>query len=176
MTSTVQAQTNDTQTNTESTNKTTLVDINNPNNSALSLDTALRSQNELESIQQSTNDIEAKEYQNKLSAWKEKQAALWEALPKGKFTINASAYTAAADECGKSDGVTASGVKVKEKRTLACPANMPFGTKISIEGMGVYTCEDRGSAIVDNHVDIYVATKTEAFAFGRKTLNAEIIQ
>ena len=32
-------------------------------------------------------------------------------LPKGDFTINASAYTAAADECGKSDGITASGRK-----------------------------------------------------------------
>src|SRR4030042_3923962 len=32
-------------------------------------------------------------------------------LPKGSFIANASAYTAAADECGKSDGITASGAK-----------------------------------------------------------------
>ena len=67
-----------------------------------------------------------------LNRWKQKQAHLWKTLPKEKFTINASAYTAAADECGKSDGITASGLKVVEKRTLACSPSFPFRTKISI--------------------------------------------
>ena len=96
-------------------------------------------------------------------------------LPEGKFTINASAYTAAADECGKSDGVTASGLKVKENRTIACPPAFPFGTKLNIDGMGTYVCEDRGGAIKGNHVDIYVQTKAEAFAFGRRNLTAEVV-
>ena len=51
-----------------------------------------------------------------LSKWKSKQKSA--NLPKEQFTINASAYTAAADECGKSDGITASGLKVKEKETI----------------------------------------------------------
>jgi 3D (Asp-Asp-Asp) domain-containing protein len=100
-----------------------------------------------------------------LARWKEKQARLWTALPEGQFTINASAYTAAADECGKSDGITASGLKVAEKRTLACPPNFPFGTKIAIEGMGEFRCEDRGGAIKGNKIDIYMETKKEAFSF-----------
>lgn len=111
-----------------------------------------------------------------LASWKIKQAHLWDALPDGKFTINASAYTAAADECGKSDGITASGVKVQENRTLACPPAYPFGAKIAIEGYGIYTCEDRGGAIKNNHFDIYMETKTQAFAFGRRNLTAEIIR
>lgn len=94
--------------------------------------------------------------------------------PQGKFTINASAYTAAADECGKSDGITASGLKVKEKETIACPPQFPFGTKLKIEGMGTYLCEDRGGAIKANHIDIYMKTKKEAFAFGRRNLLAEV--
>jgi len=97
-------------------------------------------------------------------------------LPEGKFTINASAYTAAADECGKSDGITASGLKVREKETIACPPQFPFGVKLSIEGMGTYICEDRGGAIKGNHVDIYVETKKQAFAFGRKNLLAEVVE
>jgi len=114
--------------------------------------------------------------EKKLARWKEKQAHLWAKLETGKrFTINASAYTAAADECGKSDGITASGLKVEEKRTLACPKEFPFGTKIKIEGMGEYRCEDRGGAIKGNKVDIYVETKKEAFAFGRQNLEAEIV-
>lgn len=108
-----------------------------------------------------------------LEKWKKKQTAI--SFPKGTFTINASAYTAAADECGKSDGITASGVKVKAKRTLACPPMYPFGTKIKIEGYGTYVCEDRGGAIKGNHVDIYMHTKKEAFAFGRRNLLAEVV-
>lgn len=96
--------------------------------------------------------------------------------PRGKFIVNASAYTAAADECGKSDGITASGLKVMEKRTLACPPQFPLGTKIKIDDMGIYTCEDRGGAIKGNHVDIYMQTKKEAFAFGRRNLTAEVVQ
>jgi 3D (Asp-Asp-Asp) domain-containing protein len=115
--------------------------------------------------------------EKKLARWKEKQARLWETLEVGKrFPINASAYTAAADECGKSDGITASGLLVTENRTLACPPAYPFGAKIAIEGMGVYRCEDRGGAIKGNKFDIYMETKAEAFAFGRQHLIAEILE
>lgn len=91
------------------------------------------------------------------------------------FTINASAYTAAADECGKSDGITASGAKVTAYRTLACPPSYTFGTKIHIVGMGDYICEDRGGAIKGNKFDIYMETKKEAFAFGRRQLEAYVV-
>lgn len=97
-------------------------------------------------------------------------------IPKGKFAINASAYTAAADECGKSDGITASGKKVKENETIACPKNFAFGTKINIEGYGTYICQDRGGAIKGNKIDIYMETKAQAFAFGRRNLMAEIVE
>ena len=111
-----------------------------------------------------------------LARWKTKQAALWKSLPTEPFIVNASAYTAAADECGKSDGITASGLKVEENRTLACPPAFPFGTKIAIEGMGEYRCEDRGGAIKGNKIDIFVETKKEAFSFGRRNLTAQVIQ
>ena len=111
-----------------------------------------------------------------LDKWKKKQADKWKNLPEGKFKINASAYTAAADECDKSDGITASGLKVKENRTIACPKEFPFGLKLKIEGMGTYTCEDRGGAIKGNKIDIYMETKKEAFKFGRQHLMAEIVE
>jgi 3D (Asp-Asp-Asp) domain-containing protein len=96
-------------------------------------------------------------------------------LPEGDFIINASAYTAAADECGKSDGITASGVKV-HRGTLACPPGYKFGTQVEIDGMGTFTCEDRGGAIKGNHFDIYMPTKKEAFAFGRRNLVARVVK
>jgi len=96
-------------------------------------------------------------------------------FPQGKFLISASAYTASADECGKSNGITASGVKVMENRTLACPPQFVFGTKVNIEGYGTFVCEDRGGAIKGNHFDMYVKTKSQAFAFGRRNLVAEVV-
>jgi 3D (Asp-Asp-Asp) domain-containing protein len=111
-----------------------------------------------------------------LDKWREKQADRWSNLPKESFTINASAYTASADECGNDKGITASGIKVKEKRTIACPPELPFGVKLEIEGMGIFTCEDRGGAIKGNHIDIYVPTKVEAFQFGRQKLTAKIVE
>jgi 3D (Asp-Asp-Asp) domain-containing protein len=111
-----------------------------------------------------------------LDKWKEKQEKMWTSLPSDKFTINASAYTASADECGNDKGITASGIKVKENRTLACPPQFPFGAKISIDGMGTYICEDRGGAIKGNHFDIYMETKDQAFAFGRQKLIAEVVE
>jgi 3D (Asp-Asp-Asp) domain-containing protein len=108
--------------------------------------------------------------------WKEKQSDKWKSLPEGQFVINASAYTASADECGNGKGITASGLKVKEGRTIACPKTFPFGVKIKIEGMGTYTCEDHGGAIKGNKIDIYMLTKKEAFKFGRQNLTAEIVE
>ena len=110
-----------------------------------------------------------------IDRWKSKQADKWILLTSDFFIINASAYTAAADECGKSDGVTSSGIKAKAGRTIACPANFPFGAKIKIADMGIFTCEDRGGAIKGNKIDIFMQTKQEAFAFGRKNLEAQVI-
>jgi 3D (Asp-Asp-Asp) domain-containing protein len=105
----------------------------------------------------------------------ELKRALYQEPAPEKFTINASAYTAAADECGKSDGITASGRMVQENHTLACPREYAFGTQIHIEGMGTFICEDRGGAIKGNKFDIYMETKSEAFAFGRRNLVAYVV-
>ncbi|NTW13629.1 MAG: hypothetical protein HGA31_01180 [Candidatus Moranbacteria bacterium] len=110
-----------------------------------------------------------------LARWKDKQTDRWKELPTEKFEIVASAYTASSDECGKADGKTASGLMVTANRTLACPANYPFGAKIAIDGYGTFRCEDRGGAIRGNRFDIYMLTKKEAFAFGRRRLLAEVV-
>jgi 3D (Asp-Asp-Asp) domain-containing protein len=131
----------------------------------------------VEGIVEKTPEKTEEEIKNEeiLAKWKLKQPEKWSNLPVEPFVINASAYTAAADECGKSDGKTSSGIKV-HKGTLACPSNFPFGAKLEIEGYGTFVCEDRGGAIKGNHIDIYMETKSEAFAFGRRNLNAKIVQ
>lgn len=152
--------------------KTKTSDIYSFLNDPFALQWTLATENKDEQMAIETTPAEEKV----LNRWKEKQSAMWNNLPNKPFIINASAYTAAADECGKSDGITSSGLKVAEKRTLACPPSYPFGTKIKIDGVGVLRCEDRGGAIKGNHFDIYVETKKDAFAFGRQHLLAEVIQ
>lgn len=60
----------------------------------------------------------------------------------------------------KGFGITASGAKVKDGRTAACPPSLKSGTRLHIEGLGTRVCEDTGSAIKGKKIDIYVANKT----------------
>lgn len=91
-----------------------------------------------------------------------------------------TAYTANQESTGKSFGdaaygVTASGTNVQEGTTVACPPSLKFGTKIKIEDVGFRVCEDRGSTIQQNHLDLYVESLNEAIDFGRQTLKVKII-
>lgn len=80
-------------------------------------------------------------------------------------TYKITAYCGCAKCCGKTDGITASGTKVTAGRTIAAPPEIPFGTKISINGH-IYTVEDRGGAIKGNRIDIYFETHQAALDFG----------
>lgn len=80
-----------------------------------------------------------------------------------------TAYCACKKCCGKTDGITASGTKAKAGRTIAAPKNIPFGTKIMINGH-IYTVEDRGGAIKGKRIDIYFDTHEEALKFGVKNI------
>ncbi|WP_416232502.1 3D domain-containing protein [Bacillus altitudinis] len=100
--------------------------------------------------------------------------------PKLSQTYEVTAYTNGAESTGKSAGdpdygITASGARTKTGHTIACPPSMAFGTRLYIEGIGVRTCEDRGGAITEGHIDLYVAGVSEAKVFGRQRLEAEII-
>ena len=65
------------------------------------------------------------------------------------------------------------------KLTCACPKSVPFKTKIQVKSTGtdrdnlVYTCTDRGGAIVIDsngvyHIDLLMKDKKSALAFGRR--------
>lgn len=91
--------------------------------------------------------------------------------------MEVTAYTASIEECGKTDGITASGEKVREHHTLAAGPSIPFGTKIYIpEFMKTFVVEDRGGAITDNHLDIYMERLEDAKKFGRKDIYVFVIQ
>lgn len=65
--------------------------------------------------------------------------------------------------CGKSDGITASGVPAIVGYTVAMKG-VPFGTKIYIDGLGIYEVQDRGvgNGVIDvtcnGHAECYSIT------------------
>lgn len=96
-------------------------------------------------------------------------------------TYSVTAYTAGKESTGKSYGdkdygITASGEKVKDNHTLACPKSIEFGTKIYIPYFdNTFVCEDRGGAIVSGKLDVYMDSLQDAKDFGRRQLKIKII-
>lgn len=89
-------------------------------------------------------------------------------------TYTATAYCPCSKCCGKSDGITASGVKATAGRTIAADTSkLPFGTSVYIDGHK-YTVEDRGGAIKGNRIDIYFDTHAEATQYGRQQVELYI--
>ncbi|MNG39545.1 3D domain protein [compost metagenome] len=56
--------------------------------------------------------------------------------------------------------------------------SIPFGTKVKIEGFGdtIFRVEDRGSAIINNRVDLYMDDLDAAVKFGRQNRVITIIE
>ena len=77
-----------------------------------------------------------------------------------------TAYCACSKCCGKSDGITASGVKAVEGVTIAADTRvLPFGTKVIINGHE-YIVQDKGGSIKGNRIDVYFDSHQKALEFG----------
>jgi len=85
-----------------------------------------------------------------------------------------TAYTASYEECGKTDGITSSGTKATEGRTVACDF-LAFGTQVVILGQ-TYTVEDRIGSGHQSKIDVYMESKEEALKFGHRQLEVEILE
>ena len=100
-------------------------------------------------------------------------------------TLNASAYTAST--CDKAPGssgygVTASGVYATAWCTVAAGSGYKMGTVIYIPYFanmpngGWFVVQDRGGAISNNRIDIYMDTYDECIQFGRRNLECYIYE
>lgn len=70
---------------------------------------------------------------------------------------------------------TADGHRPKEGVTCAASRRIPFGTVLSIEGLGVRVVQDRLSLKQDKqHIDIYFDSHQQAKQFGRRQLTVKI--
>lgn len=86
-----------------------------------------------------------------------------------------SYYTASTEECGNSRGVTASGEIATVGTTVAMGNNIPFGTKVRIDGH-IFIVQDRGNYINDDKIDVLVGTTEEAFSRGIQHKTVYILQ
>ena len=93
--------------------------------------------------------------------------------PKGNVSILVTGYSSTPDQTWGDPFTTASGTTV-HKGTMACPPQYPFGTKIKIQSMGTFICEDRGGMIKGNHFDMWFESRIEALNWGKRMVSAEI--
>lgn len=84
----------------------------------------------------------------------------------GSFRL--SFYCSCEKCCGaQSTGLTKSGTTVTEGRTIAVdPKVIPLGSRVYIDGYGVFIAEDIGSAIKENKIDIAVGNHEQALKLG----------
>lgn len=84
-----------------------------------------------------------------------------------------TAYTPAFEECGKTDGITASGFPAVQGITIACDG-LPLGTEVVIDNH-VYTVQDRfGGNYGTTKIDIFMESKADALRFGRQIKIVEV--
>lgn len=72
-------------------------------------------------------------------------------------------------------GITASGEKTVEGRTIAAPPEIPFGAQIYVPELGkTLTVTDRGGAIKGNRLDLFMENREDALQFGKQTLEVVV--
>ncbi len=95
-------------------------------------------------------------------------------------TMNCSAYCSCAICCGKTNGVTSSGAIAQANHTLAAGPGLPIGTVVYIPALagnpngGWFRVEDRGGAISNNRLDVFMGSHAAALQFGRRNLECYI--
>ena len=92
------------------------------------------------------------------------------------LTMEATAYTAFCEGCS---GVTANGTDLRANPSLKViavdPSVIPLGTKVWVEGYGEAIAADTGGAIKGNKIDLFMADKSDASEWGRKTVTVKVI-
>jgi 3D (Asp-Asp-Asp) domain-containing protein len=89
-----------------------------------------------------------------------------------RFTVTAYCHCRVCTHRG--DGITASGVRVREGTTIAAPRSIPFGTRIHMPGAGWRTVQDRLSRRYDHRLDLYFTSHKRALQWGIQHLTCTI--
>ena len=97
-------------------------------------------------------------------------------------TFNTSAYCSCAKCCGKTNGITASGAKASAWYTIAAGSGYKLGTVIYIPAFankpngGWFIVQDRGGAISNSKLDVYMGSHSEALQYGRRSVECYVYE
>lgn len=124
-----------------------------------------------ETVKKSSKKVDKKKTKKKNTKKKNKKSSdNLEYMGNYKIT----AYCACTYCCGKSNGITASGTKAKQGRTIAADTSvLPFGTQVVIDGH-TYTVEDRGGAIDGKKIDVYFDSHSDALKWGVRYIDVYV--
>ena len=90
--------------------------------------------------------------------------------------VNSTAYTASCNGCS---GHTATGIDLKAnpnaKVIAVDPSFIPLGTKVYVEGYGYAVAADTGGNVKGKKIDVFFATKAEAYRWGNRQVKIKII-
>jgi 3D (Asp-Asp-Asp) domain-containing protein len=73
-------------------------------------------------------------------------------------------------------GITFTGTKVRPGVAAVDPEVIPLGSVLFVPGYGYARAEDTGGAIKGNRIDLYFEDREEAFRWGKKELDVEILR
>lgn len=94
--------------------------------------------------------------------------------PLGEFKLTFYCPCAACN--GRSDGLTKSGTTAVEGRTIAVdPSVIPLGSRVYIEGYGVFIAEDTGSAIKSKKIDVFLESHSRCYENGIDYANVYLL-
>ncbi|MFB1083479.1 ubiquitin-like domain-containing protein [Jeotgalibacillus sp. JSM ZJ347] len=105
------------------------------------------------------------------------QTAAATSAPSGQtITMSSTAYTAS---CAGCSGITATGINLKAnpgmKVIAVDPSVIPLGSRVYVEGYGYAIAGDTGGAIKGNKIDIFIADRGSALAWGNRTVKVTIM-
>ncbi len=94
---------------------------------------------------------------------------------RGRRTIRCTItyYTASSDECGKSDGIGAAGVRM-EPGMVACDF-LPLWSKVRIDGK-TYVVTDRFGGGYTDKIDVFCTDKSYALRMGKSVKEVEMVE
>lgn len=95
-------------------------------------------------------------------------------------TYRVTAYCPCVKCCNKTDGITATGTRAQEGRTIAVdPDVIPYGSTVLIysehELVGIYIAEDCGGAIKGKRIDIFYDSHSAAREWGVRECQVYVI-
>jgi 3D (Asp-Asp-Asp) domain-containing protein len=103
-----------------------------------------------------------------------KMVAIRQAAPPKVIEMTVTAYASTDRDCGKHDGITATGSLAGPGTVASDWRTLPPGTRLEIPGYGPGIVADRGGGIQGDRLDVWMHDEKAARKFGRRKLKVRI--